>query len=201
MVLINPLLVEIEIERRLKTGGLPVRIRRTPSEQANAPTNKTEMWVRYVDSKFELIPSGTDEFRNYNRTMLFHVITEVMSLQNHERALIIHNNAIGLLTNWRPKIKIDPSQTECRNSFADIIKPLEPLQDRFERYADGKYQYRIDVSITVPHSDQFIVDVEDPTDPIDPENPKTLLVGFFRNKIDDVGSENTKDSDFYVNLE
>jgi hypothetical protein len=152
-MLINPLLVEFEIEKRLRAFNLPVRIRRTPAENANAPVNKTELWVRYVDSDYDAIANADDlTAKSYNRKMLFHVITEVVSLQNHERALTLHNNAIALLTGWRPKIKVDSNSTSCVNGFADIVKCFDPIKDRFERYAEGKYQYRLDLTITVPHS-------------------------------------------------
>lgn len=216
-MIINPLLLEIEIEKKLKSFGLPVRIRRNPSEYANAPTNKIELWVRYVDSQYEIIPNSSFVAEKisvtHNRTMLFHVMTEVISLQNHERALTIHNNAIGLLTGWRPKIKINPEETTCKGGFADIIKPFYPIRDRFEKYAEGKYQYRIDFTVVVPHSNIMAINIlpfdddwsynDDYNDTTDEEDPVITKIntGFYRNQIDEIGSSKNKDIDFFIDID
>jgi hypothetical protein len=215
-MIINPLLVEFEIEKRLNLFNLPVRIRKTPAENANAPVSRTELWVRYVESSYTSIPNQNNIKKDYTREMLFHVMTEVISLQNHERALTLHNNAVALLTGWRPRIKVNPLSTTCKDGFADIIKCFDPIKDRFEKYAEGKYQYRLDLTLTVPHSNtdelylapfnpdwSYQYDPLDPLDPLDPEIPEITQIkaGFFRNKIGDIGSSENKDADFFVDID
>ncbi|MDF5717488.1 MAG: hypothetical protein PUP93_27390 [Rhizonema sp. NSF051] len=179
MVLVNPRDIEKAIESRLESGGLNARIRTDPSETNSRPVNKYFVWVRYYESPEYPQTASPDYYGvSQQRLMVFHVLTDVADLVNHEKALLIHNSAIALLTNFFPPV-------------AGVKTPLVIKRDKFEKSGEGRWQYRADFEILTEHISEL------PTDFVLPEEIK---VGVFNNAIGKRGDTTDKDAEVDIQI-